>query len=486
MPTSYRGVAELGLIAGMGMLVAYTASMTLLPALLSLLKPPDEPHALGYQALAGADRFMKRHRIAIVVVTSVVVLAGLPSLLHLRFDFDPSSLQDPDTEAVATLQQLRGNPQFVFESAEVLKPESEADAVAARLSRLPEVGGTRTLASFIPADQQAKLALIAKAATSLDPALHAPPQAKPSDSDNIAALNSAAKQLQDIAGEGSGPGAAAARRLAKDLEALAAGDTQLRSRAEATFIEPLRIDLQRISLSLHPQQVTRATLPADLVHQWTTANGLARVEILPKGKTNDTEVVRHFAQAVLSVEPDATGEAIEVYEWGETVTSAFIEAGVLAICSIALLLLVVLRRIGDVLVTLIPLLVAAAATLEICALTGFALNYSNIIALPALVGVGVAFKIYYVMAWRRGESNFLQSSLTRAVFFSAVMTATAFGSLWFSAHPGISSMGKLLALSLACTLAAAALFQPALMGPPRRAETDRGTDPSKSRVAGAH
>jgi predicted exporter len=121
------------------------------------------------------------------------------------------------------------------------------------------------------------------------------------------------------------------------------------------------------------------------------------------------------------------------------------------------------------LLTLIPLLVAAAATLEICALTGFALNYANIIALPVLLGVGVAFKIYYVLAWRKGETNFLQSPLTRAVFFSALMTATAFGSLWFSAHPGTSSMGKLLALSLMCTLASAALFQPALMGEPRKA-----------------
>jgi hypothetical protein len=120
------------------------------------------------------------------------------------------------------------------------------------------------------------------------------------------------------------------------------------------------------------------------------------------------------------------------------------------------------------LLTLVPLVVAAALTLEICALTNFPLNYANIIALPVLLGVGVAFKIYYIIAWREGQTNFLQSPLTRAVFFSALMTATAFGSLWLSSHPGMSSMGKLLALSLACTLASAALFQPALMGPPRR------------------
>ena len=104
-----------------------------------------------------------------------------------------------------------------------------------------------------------------------------------------------------------------------------------------------------------------------------------------------------------------------------------------------------------------------------CALLDFPLNYANIIALPVLLGVGVAFKIYYVMAWRSGQSDFLQSPLTRAVLFSALMTATAFGSLSFSSHPGTASMGKLLALSLACTLASAALFQPALMGKPRSA-----------------
>ena len=132
-----------------------------------------------------------------------------------------------------------------------------------------------------------------------------------------------------------------------------------------------------------------------------------------------------------------------------------------------MLLWIALRKISDVALTLVPLLVAAVVTLELCALLNFPLNYANIIALPVLLGVGVAFKIYYVMAWRSGQSDFLQSPLTRAVLFSALMTATAFGSLSFSSHPGTANMGFFLALSLACTLASAALFQPALMGKPR-------------------
>ena len=95
------------------------------------------------------------------------------------------------------------------------------------------------------------------------------------------------------------------------------------------------------------------------------------------------------------------------------------------------------------------------------------------IALPPLLGVGVAFKMYYIMAWRSGERNFLQSSLTRAVIYSACSTATAFGSLWFSHHPGTSSMGKLIALCLMTTLVAAVLFQPALLATQTKSNSSR-------------
>jgi hypothetical protein len=149
------------------------------------------------------------------------------------------------------------------------------------------------------------------------------------------------------------------------------------------------------------------------------------------------------------------------------VVAAFLEAGGWALLSIAIILWITLRRIGDVLLTLVPLLVAGVVTLEICVLIGMPLNFANIIALPLLLGVGVAFKIYYIMAWREGQTNLLESVLTRAVTFSACTTATAFGSLYFSSHPGTSSMGKLLFISLMTTMAAAALFQPILMGKPR-------------------
>src|SRR4030095_820415 len=94
------------------------------------------------------------------------------------------------------------------------------------------------------------------------------------------------------------------------------------------------------------------------------------------------------------------------------------------------------------------------------------LNFANIIALPLLFGIGVAFNIYFVLAWRAGETAMLQSSLMRAVVFSAMTTDTAFGALWLSSHPGTASRGGLLMISLAWELLVTVLFRPALLAQP--------------------
>ena len=476
LPTAYRGVSELGLIAGFGMLVAFATSITVLPALIRLLKPPGEPDELGFYMLAPVDRFLERQRIPIIVGTALVVLAGLPLLNWLRFDFNPINLRDPNSESIATYLDLGRDASNNTNAIEVLTPSlSEADAVAGRLAKLPEVSRAITLTSFIPTDQQAKLPLIRDAAGKLAGAFD-PKNAEmpPTDAENIDALKEGADRLIEAAGDQQGPGAAAAKRLAAALRAVAGGTPALRAKAESVFIEPLHTVLASLQASLKAQPVTQKSLPADLARDWITPDGHARVEIAPRANPSDNAEMRQFARAVVAVEPNAIEGPISILDAGDTIVRAFIEAGLWAMASIAILLWLVLRRIGDVLLTLIPLMLAGVVTLEICVLIGLPLNFANIIALPLLLGVGVAFKIYYIMAWRQGQTSLLQTSLTRAVVFSAATTATAFGSLWFSSHPGTASMGKLLALSLICTLAAAVLFQPVLMGKPRNGNNAAG------------
>ena len=321
-------------------------------------------------------------------------------------------------------------------------------------------------------DQDQKIAALKIASRSLGPALNPRRQpAAPSDQENIAAIQGAADALSRAAGDQKSTGADAARDVAASLRRLASADADVRGRAEAALVPTLDYDLELLRKSLAPQPITIKTLPPNLIRDWLLPDGRARVQALPKGDPNDTNVLRSFATAVLRAEPSATGPAISYYESGRTVTTAFIEAGALALVAIAILLFIALRRVSDVLLTLIPLVIAGAVTLEICVLDGLALNFANIIALPLLLGVGVAFKVYYIMAWRAGKTGLLQSTLTRAVVFSAMTNAVAFGSMWASSYPGMSSMGRMMALALLCTMAAAVLFQPVLMGRPRQIET---------------
>ena len=469
LPTDYKGVSELGQIAGVGMLVAFFSSITVLPALLSLLNPPGEKEPVGYAFLAPVDHFLERHRVIIIVGTLVVAVAGLPLLYFLRFDFNPINLRSPKVESIATFLDLRKDPNTGANAINVLT-NSEADAkkIEARLSQLPEVLRVISLDSFVPEDQPEKLKLIAQGAKVLNPALNPESvDAPPSDAENVDALKGTVESLRRTAGDAKGPGALASRRLADALSRLADANETVRNKTQAIFVTPLQVVLDQLKNALQAKPVSLKTLPADLVSGWKTKAGLTRVEAQPRGDPNDNETLRKFAAAVLAAEPHAVGGPVSILKSGDTVVKAFIHAGIWALVVISFLLWLTLRRVTDVLLTLVPLLVAGAVTLEICVLIGLPLNFANIVALPLLLGVGVAFKIYYVTAWRAGKTNLLQSSLTRAIFFSAMTTATAFGSLWLSSHPGTASMGKLLALSLVTTLAAVLLFQPALMGKPR-------------------
>ncbi|QBR71767.1 hopanoid biosynthesis-associated RND transporter HpnN [Beijerinckiaceae bacterium] len=472
LPTDYRGVSELGLIAGTGMFIAFFAAITVLPALLTLLRPPPEAEPVGYLFLAPVDKFMARHRYAIIIGTLAVALAGTPLLFYVHFDFNPLNLRSDKVESVSTILDLQKDPNTDTNTISVLAPSlADAPALMARLKQLPEVARVTSLESLIPEDQDQKLAIIAPIASSLLPLLDpAREHEPPTDAENVAALERAAATFNSTAGDGTGKGADDARRLAAAFQKLATGSLEQREAARRALVPSLDTMLDLLRASLSARKVTVASIPPDLARNWVSADGRARIEVAPAGDPNDNATLIKFAKAVRTIDPNAMGEPIAVQESGDTVVKAFIEAGGWALLSISLLLFFVLRRITDVLLTLVPLLLAGVVTLEITVLIGLPLNFANIIALPLLLGLGVAFKIYFVMAWRAGTTNLLQSSLTRAVFFSAMTTATAFGSLWLSNHPGTSSMGKLLALSLVCTLAAAILFQPALMGPPRKVD----------------
>jgi hopanoid biosynthesis associated RND transporter like protein HpnN len=469
-PTAYIGVSQLGVIAGLGLIFALILNLSLLPALLRLLEPAPPIHGAIPRPLRQLDGFMLGHRRLVVGagVAAAVVCACLLPLL--RFDFNPIHMRSPKVESVATLFDLMRDPNQSPNTLEVIAPSlSAAQDIARHVAQAPEVDSVRTLQTFIPSDQATKLAAIGDANTllslTLDPMMTQPP---PTDDEMAASLAKAAADLRAAAGAAQSPAAINVRRLGAALDKLARGSPALRAQASEMLIPPLNTMLAQIRDSLQAQPVTMANLPAEVRTQWMTADGRARVSIIPKGDSNNNAVLSRFIDAVSALQPNLAGTPVGIREGGKTVVGAFVEAGVLSFVAITLLLFAILRRVRDVAITMAPIVLTGLLTLGSCVLIGQPLNFANIIALPLLFGIGVAFHIYFVMAWRSGGEHLLESSLTRAVFFSALTTATGFGSLWASSHPGTASMGKLLMISLLWTLVSALLFQPALMGPPPR------------------
>ena len=468
LPTSYTGVAELGLVAGIGMIVAFLLSITMLPAMLMLLNPPGEKEDVGFESLGRVDDFMTKHRRNIIRVFAAAGVLSLGLTAFVQFDSNPLNLRSPKVESVSTLLDLMKNPITSPNTIDVPAFSlQDADAIARRLQHEPLVSQTMTLSSFVPDQQKEKLALIADANSLLDATLNPfDVLPAPTPAEEIAAFKSTAEKLRAAAGQAQDRPAQDARRLADALDAVVKTGPKAVARAREALVPGLVTMLGQVSDSLKAAPVTVDNMPADLRADWVAKDGTARVQVFPKNPSSDPAALADFSNQVLSVVPQATGAPISIRESGKTIVGAFTEAGILSFLVITILLALVLRSMHSVLMTLVPLVLAGLLTLATCVLLDLRLNFANVIALPLLLGIGVAFNIYFVVAWRHGQRCFLASSLTRAVIFSAATTASGFGTLWLSIHPGTASMGELLMISLGWVLATTLFLSPALLGPP--------------------
>jgi uncharacterized protein len=465
VPTAYVGLRELGWIAGTGMVIAIALNFLVLPALLALLRPRPELEAIGFARAAPVDRFLKARRPWVVGAAALLAIGCLALLPRVAFDFDPLDLKDPNSEAMQTVFDLMRDPETTPYTAEILAPSLDAaKALADKLGDLPEVAQVVTAAGFIPTDQDKKLAILSDLnlliGVSLQPVVK---QAPPTDAEIMASVAACREALAEFVA--AHPDATPTAHLADALgTALASGPRIVPALNEALLSGLLhRLDLLANLMQAKP--IGLADLPEELRASWIAPDGAARIEVFPKGDARDPEVLRQFVAAIHRVAPQATGTTVTIQESGRLISSAFVEAGVIAVALIVALLAVVLRRARDVALVVAPLLLAALMTLGLTVIIGMKLNYANIIALPLLLGIGVAFDIYFVMNWRAGLSDHLQSSTARGVVFSAATTMCAFGSLWLAPDIGTSEMGKLLTISLAMTVFCTLFILPALLGP---------------------
>ncbi len=474
LPTDYRGVSQLGLIAGGGMIIAMLLSFTLLPALLRLLNVKGEQGEVGYRWAAPINRVLVARRASVLTAAVLLALVSLAALPRIIFDFDPLKLKDPHTESMSTALELMDDPLINPNALNTLvATPAEAKALADKLSALPEVSHVLTIADVIPSDQETKLATLEDLSSLLGPVFQ-PLDAKPvPTADDIIAAAKAARDHAHayvVSPNAADPLRAAAQKLVAAVDQMIAkSDPALFTQLSGALLTGFDEALAPLEAGLGAAPVTVETLPKDLRDTFISRDGRYRVQAFPKTVGGNAADLNVFLKAVQTVVPDVIGAPLVIYESGRIVTGAFRTAALLALAAITVLLFIVLRRPADVARVLAPLLLAGLLTLGTCAAVGLAINFANIIALPLLLGVGVTFPIYFVTAWREGEAVLLASPAGRGMLYSALTTGAAFGSLAISTHTGTASLGILLTMALVYTLLATLIFLPALLGPPPKA-----------------
>ncbi|MCU0837816.1 MAG: MMPL family transporter [Rhodospirillales bacterium] len=481
VPTTYAGLQQLGYIAGYGMAIALIASMTLFPALLTVLPGRAAPRSGQTDYRNGpAGHWIETHRRLILTLTGVLTAAALVIAPNVRFDFDPLNLKDASSESVQALRDILAAGRQESYAAMVMRPSlAEAQALAARARTLPEVGGAATIASFVPDDQDDKLALIETTALLLAPSLAEPPRSPPSSAETLQALLRFEEALaglaaSGVAATGDDETAAAAGRLLAALSAwrqTAGGDGADLARLDRRIVAGLPTRLDALAAALSPEGVSIETLPANLTGRWVTGDGRHKVEIYPQqGIAGDSQALADFVRAVQAIAPDAAGPSVMIVGAGREIVASFVQAAVSAVIGIAVVLALLLRRLRDVVLSFVPLLLAALFTVAASVLIGLPFNFANVIVLPLLFGLGVSASLNLVVRKRQeGAATQMMASCTpRAVIFSALTTIAAFGTLAVSPHPGISSMGLLLAVAIAMTLICTIIVLPALMAKPHK------------------
>ena len=463
VPTDFRGVAELGLIAGVGMLIAFLCTMTFLPAAIGLFRPHGESAEVGFRWAAPLDEIVRRRRWPLLALFGLLATIGVALLPQLGFDADPLHTKDPSTEAMQTLYDLGDSQVTNPFTIDIIAPDAAAAArLADRFREMPLVSEVLSINSFVPKDQQSKLALIEDAATLLGPTLAPRDLGPPATSEEIRVAARTALEKIVPALEKLPPDHVLAA-IAGDLRKMAAAADAVLLAVDQSLTRFLPSELGQLRTALGAQPVSLQTVPSTLARDWVLPDGQARLQIVPNSEARNTSGLAKFVDEVSALAPDAGGSAVTIEATSATIVGSFRSAAISALIAIAVILFVVLRRPLDVSLVLAPLLLSSLMTVVVIVLLPLLLNYANIIALPLLLGLGVSFNIYFVMNWRAGQTTVLGSATARAILFSALTTGTAFGSLSLSRHPGTASMGTLLLISLGCTLVASLVFIPALL-----------------------
>jgi hopanoid biosynthesis associated RND transporter like protein HpnN len=463
--TSFTGVAELGIIAGGGLILCAVAQLVVLPACVYLMdrgRGRRMPNPVPVHRLLAPLMRTPRLMVVLGMAVTVTCAAGLPRLWydHNLLNMQPTGLESVELER----KLLAESDQSVWYALSIAETREELLARKARFLALPTVERTEEIVSLLPLDQEEKQPVIARIHQTLGDLPERPPLI---EIDPLEELGVILAQAQDVAARAPG-GWLAARNLGLVRGALRSMQpaecyaelSQFQQYMAGDLLSRLHV-LQGIS---NPQPPQLADLPAGLVDRFVGHNGKHLLKIYGRGNIWDIEALANFVSEVRSVDPRATGNPLQAYEASTEMKESYQLAALYALLVILVVLWIDFRNSGHVLLAVFPLALAMVQTFGLMGLLNIPLNPANLIALPLIVGIGVDYGVHIVHNFLEQRGPYRMTPATAiAVTVDSLTTIIGFGSLMIASHQGLQSLGRVLTLGITCCTVTSLVILPAAL-----------------------
>ncbi len=468
--TDFLGIAELGIIAGVGILLCWAADMTMLPAMLKLIdrrrKNPVGDPLVDLGSWFAPLTALPRLTVVVGGLATVMLMVGIPLI---RYDYNLLRLQPEGIPSVAWQEKLveKMNTSAYF-ALSIADDATDAEAREKQFAALPSVSRVESLAAAVPKDAKDKQPIIAHLAERLqsvpdDPpappvaprrevltAVHILAAAATTGANSDPAMGHLAAKLQQLEatiGRMSEDDYHAALDAGQRRIALAAW-TAMRKLRDHASVEPPRLD----------------DLPESLVRRFVSPRGKHLVRVYCAGDFWDHKVMEQFVHQLRSVDPEVTGNPLQIYEASHQMNQSYLDAAGYALVAILVILLIDFRRISDVMLAMLPLVVGGIALFGLMGHLGIPFNPANMIVLPLILGIGIDNGVHIVHDYRRCRHAYSGPSVSTltAVMVNSLTTMVGFGALMLASHRGLQSLGRVLTLGIATCLTASLLL-PALL-----------------------
>jgi predicted RND superfamily exporter protein len=497
----FTGLTELGWIAGTGVLLALAASLSVLPALLLWRDRKGTGIKVGAMLRFGfgekLDRKLTFHPYLVLAGAAALTWFAWEQSRKVTFDYNLLHLQNPEMESVKLTRELldTGKGSVIYGVA-IADCVEQADRMADELREKPAVSKVRTLGDFVPRDQTQRMkevSRIAKVAGEITLGSGAEQgvdvaKAKKDLEFLLESSQEGAKQAKSYIGLSKRARQAVEtfeklipplERAVTALDKLDPEEARKRlDRHQVKLVGSIAQNLDWLKTQRGDRPLSTEDLPPELKQRYLSKNGKVLIEIEPAVDVWERKPTEQFVGEIQTVAPEATGTPVMNLEYIDLLKESYVQAALYAAGVVVVLIFLLFRRIKDVLLTLLPLGIGILWMFGLLGLFKIQLNPANIVTLPMILGIGVAFGVYVVARYREeGKVRIFESSTGKAVILSAMTTLFGFGSMLFGEYRGLVSLGMVMSLGVICTLVSAIVILPQILSLQDRAAGEEDRDP---------